>query len=490
MLTLTGTASVANYQTALRSVQFQHAGDNPGSRQDGRVHGQRRRRRLAPAATRTIDVTRRQRRAHAHHHRRRRSSYTEGDGRGRGRHRPHGRPIPDSTQIAGATVADHGELRLGRGRARVHRPARDHRHLQRRDRHADADRHRVGGRLPGGAALGHLREHLGQPDRRDAHGELPGDRRSSRRREQHRHARHQRRAGQRRAGGDDRPAARPPTPRAARPRRSTAGSPSPTPTTPTSRRGRSGSRAASSPATTLVFVEPERRSSGIYNSGTGVLTLTGTATRRELPDGAPVDQFQPPTTTRSARRRSSSRSTTATWTRTSRPRTSRSRRSTTRRRSTPRARRSRYTEDDGPVAVDTGLDADRPGLRADPGRHGRDQRPTSSRPRTSSRSPNQNGITGIYNDATGVLTLTGTATVANYQTALRSVTYENISDTPDTGTRTVTLPGDGLEVTAEQHRTRATSPSTPSTTRRWSRRPPARHRLHRGRPGDDDRRRR
>ena len=31
---------------------------------------------------------------------------------------------------------------------------------------------------------------------------------------------------------------------------------------------------------------------------------------------------------------------------------------------------------------------------------------------------NQNGITGSYDTATGVLTLTGTASVANYQTAL------------------------------------------------------------------------
>ncbi len=42
----------------------------------------------------------------------------------------------------------------------------------------------------------------------------------------------------------------------------------------------------------------------------------------------------------------------------------------------------------------------------------------------------QNGITGSYNAATGVLTLTGAATVANYQAALRSVTYFNSSDDP------------------------------------------------------------
>ncbi len=39
---------------------------------------------------------------------------------------------------------------------------------------------------------------------------------------------------------------------------------------------------------------------------------------------------------------------------------------------------------------------------------------------------NQNGITGSYNTANGVLTLTGTATVAQYETALRSVQYQNI----------------------------------------------------------------
>ncbi len=43
---------------------------------------------------------------------------------------------------------------------------------------------------------------------------------------------------------------------------------------------------------------------------------------------------------------------------------------------------------------------------------------------------NQNGITGSYNAATGVLTLTGAATVANYQAALRSVTYSNSSEDP------------------------------------------------------------
>ncbi|MFI5428897.1 beta strand repeat-containing protein [Aeromicrobium sp. UC242_57] len=47
-------------------------------------------------------------------------------------------------------------------------------------------------------------------------------------------------------------------------------------------------------------------------------------------------------------------------------------------------------------------------------------------------------ITGSYNASTGVLTLSGTATVAEYQAALRAVKYHNTSDTPSTVTRTVT----------------------------------------------------
>ncbi|MEH1994045.1 DUF4114 domain-containing protein [Nostoc sp.] len=50
---------------------------------------------------------------------------------------------------------------------------------------------------------------------------------------------------------------------------------------------------------------------------------------------------------------------------------------------------------------------------------------------------NQNGITGSYSN--GVLTLTGTATVAQYQTALRSVTYQNSSDSPSTTPRTISF---------------------------------------------------
>ena len=52
---------------------------------------------------------------------------------------------------------------------------------------------------------------------------------------------------------------------------------------------------------------------------------------------------------------------------------------------------------------------------------------------------NQNGITGSYNSGTGVLTLSGSATKADYQAALRSVRYRTTSEDPDETQRTVTF---------------------------------------------------
>ena len=54
-------------------------------------------------------------------------------------------------------------------------------------------------------------------------------------------------------------------------------------------------------------------------------------------------------------------------------------------------------------------------------------------------SRHQNGITGTFNAGTGALTLTRQRTVANYQAALRSVTYANSSTNPSTATRTVSF---------------------------------------------------
>ncbi len=52
------------------------------------------------------------------------------------------------------------------------------------------------------------------------------------------------------------------------------------------------------------------------------------------------------------------------------------------------------------------------------------------------------GITGSWNATTGTLTLTGTTTLANYQSAIQSITYQNTNNNnPSATTRTVRLPG-------------------------------------------------
>ena len=48
---------------------------------------------------------------------------------------------------------------------------------------------------------------------------------------------------------------------------------------------------------------------------------------------------------------------------------------------------------------------------------------------------NQPGITGAWDAVTGILTLTGTASIADYEVALALVTYENTSNAPDPGDR-------------------------------------------------------
>jgi hypothetical protein len=49
------------------------------------------------------------------------------------------------------------------------------------------------------------------------------------------------------------------------------------------------------------------------------------------------------------------------------------------------------------------------------------------------------GITGSFDAGTGTLTLTGPATLADWQTVLQSVAYQNTSDNPSVAPRTVTL---------------------------------------------------
>ena len=53
---------------------------------------------------------------------------------------------------------------------------------------------------------------------------------------------------------------------------------------------------------------------------------------------------------------------------------------------------------------------------------------------------NTPNITGTWNATTGILTLTGTTTLANYQSAIQSITYQNTNNNnPSTTTRTVSF---------------------------------------------------
>ncbi|MEH2342364.1 MAG: FG-GAP-like repeat-containing protein [Nostoc sp.] len=95
-----------------------------------------------------------------------------------------------------------------------------------------------------------------------------------------------------------------------------------------------------------------------------------------------------------------------------------------------------YTENESPTVIDSGItvtDADSTNLSSATVTITTGFAPTED----TLAFTNQNGITGTYTN--GVLTLTGTATVAQYQTALRSVTYQNSSDNPSTTPRTISF---------------------------------------------------
>ena len=82
-----------------------------------------------------------------------------------------------------------------------------------------------------------------------------------------------------------------------------------------------------------------------------------------------------------------------------------------------------------------------------------------------------NGITGTWNHQRRLLTLTGSATKAQYEAALESVTYNNTSDDPNTANRTISwVVNDG---TPFQPRSHPPSPSPLSMTHPPSRMQPA-----------------
>ena len=146
-----------------------------------------------------------------------------------------------------------------------------------------------------------------------------------------------------------------------------------------------------------------------------------------------------------------------------------------------------YEENDGPQNVDAGLTATDPDSA---NFQGATVQITANHVQAEDELAftNQLGISGSYDDSTGTLTLTGTTTVADYQAALRTVTYENNADNPTVSTRTVSFQATDTGKPAEQHR-----------HARHRRRPGERltgcdhlgrlHRLHRGRCRSADRQR-
>jgi hypothetical protein len=97
-----------------------------------------------------------------------------------------------------------------------------------------------------------------------------------------------------------------------------------------------------------------------------------------------------------------------------------------------------FTEGDAPVAVDTGVNASDVDSANFAGATVQVTGGFASGEDVLAFT-DQNGISGNYNSTTGTLTLSGSAPIADYVTALRSVTYESSSDNPSAATRTVSF---------------------------------------------------
>jgi hypothetical protein len=97
-----------------------------------------------------------------------------------------------------------------------------------------------------------------------------------------------------------------------------------------------------------------------------------------------------------------------------------------------------YTENDAPTVVDTTLTVDDPDSGTLSGATVTIDAGFASGEDVLSFTP-QSGLTGSYNVAAGTLTVTGSASPAAYQAALRSVTYLDSSDDPSAVPRTVTF---------------------------------------------------
>ena len=106
-----------------------------------------------------------------------------------------------------------------------------------------------------------------------------------------------------------------------------------------------------------------------------------------------------------------------------------------------------YTENSGPIAIDDQLtltDADSATLIS------ATVRITGNYDSTQDvlSFTNQSGISGTWDSSTGTLTLTGSTSVANYEAALRSVTYSNNSNAPSTSNRTISTTASDAHLTS------------------------------------------
>ncbi|HEX8084277.1 MAG TPA: tandem-95 repeat protein [Solirubrobacteraceae bacterium] len=201
----------------------------------------------------------------------------------------------------------------------------------------------------------------------------------------------------------------------------------------------------------LVFVD-QNGISGVYNTGTGVLTLSGTASVADYQTALRSIQYRHtgdnPTTSKTVEFKvndgdadSNAATKSLSITRVNDAPTL-----------TTTASALSYTEGDGAVAVDNGLtltDPDSTQIQ------GATVQITSNFVSADDELAFTNfvNITGVYNDSTGTLTLSGNDTVANYQAALRSVTYENVDDDPS-GTKTVSFQATDAEGAASNVATR------------------------------------
>jgi hypothetical protein len=186
----------------------------------------------------------------------------------------------------------------------------------------------------------------------------------------------------------------------------------------------------------LVFVN-QNSISGVYNTGTGVLTMTGTSSvanyqtafqsiKFQTTNGSPVASKTVEFKVNDGDVDSNAPTKEITVTSVNSAPTV-----------TTSGGNMAYTEGDGFKAVDTALTLTDPDS-------------TNLSGATASITGNfsiaddtlqftdQNGITGVYTSLTGIMTLSGSASVADYQTALRSIQYRDTSDNP-TGTKTVSF---------------------------------------------------